>query len=1596
MKRKFSTLKFSYNRYYCILLYLLNLSFLYTQEYTISGKSQNESGKKLATRIVLYDNDKRFIEVYSTSNNGKFKFKKIVNGSYLLNLYGDNGYSAMEKVSVEGNNVANLEIQLTKFEDQPQLSVKSTGEGVEIKWRQLSNILEYVIYRDNNEIDRVTNTKYLDKVIPGQTYAYNILPIKNDQSNGTRSITEYGKRLMPFPLNIVAKANKNMVTLSWDNVKDAIGYKIYRDDELVNSAPENSYSDYKLKFETEYNYTISSLDHQNEEGDQSTNIFVTTHPEIKQPKGLKAEGGENQVILTWKASDNSVKYYIYQNGVLVDSTNNLTGSVTTEAGSENCFSVSGVDQYGSIGPRSAAACDKSVFSAPDTVITSNDKRNNNTISWNLVEGASTYNLYRDNKLLINTSKLEFIDKLLEWDTEYTYHLTSLTDEGAEGPKSLDYKQSTPPIYTIKGVLIDENGEKDNVDQAKVFLYDSLGTKLLEEYVVSRNGKFSFDKEIIAGNYTIMAYGNGSGNGGGRVNIINQNIEDLKIDLSTEGLRSTIRVERGVGELTIHWTDIPQAKSYNIYKNDRLIQSVSGDTSYLDIVAPGIEMTYKVMSVDIYDLEGPESNEVTEKSSFGPPEMTITILAGGYTTEGSGRNINLEWLPVAGVENYALYRDGNLLIKQSENKFEERELKWNTTYVYEINSIDKEGIEGVNAEYTIKTHPEVFAPDIQIKSEINGISLSWAPLETIKSYKIFRNGGNIADIIVPEFIDAVTPGIEYCYTVALEDTHKTVGPKAEIKCGKGYFAPPTNFNAKVMRNQVNLSWESVAGASGYHLYRNNELILDTEDLDSFKDEGLEYDVDYLYEICSYDKDKYEGPKVEFKIKSHEKVLETSFSAEVDLEKVSLIWEKSNLKVDHSYRIYRDDEILDETIDTSFQDFVPAGKYYCYIIRVVDKYGTESPPSNKECKKILVNYPKLLSVTGDVKRVLFGWKYMIGAVQYNIYSVNKETDSLTLISKTKGNFFQHQDLDFDTEYCYQVSCVDSDGDEGPKSPTMCGWVLPPPHLTLIERRFVESSGNGQLDGRENAWLMYKIVNDGKSPARELKPWLKPLGETMTSSLKIDSVSMIPLLDIGDTATIQFSLYAKLKVETQRRNFKFFVEEFTGEDLEPDTISFKTLEVVPPNLVVTDFSVTNDWGQNYIPKNETAMVYIRVQNLSTGKSDTASVKFRRDESFISEDADELHQLKFINAGEYIDFKFEIMSREDNFTLTLELYDYFETRKTIPLHLETMKQYKSPKDMIIYNTPYPEDVVVSEEIYISELATNIPKVSAENEILGIVIGNHNFNDPKIKSQPSTKEDVKIVRRYFKNLFNLKDYSIIPSQYWLFEDGINSDEFSKIFDPDFGYIKKKIESLSEYSDKKSIDLILYYSGEGTTYNNEKVLIPYDADSNKRHTFYPISKIYYNLKKLQKMKQIGEITLFMDVDFNNSSFEQNIVKIVKEDENSKKKKKKKKKKKGGADESIVILPKEIEPPSSITAFYSSDINQLSYDSKESVNSIFTYYLLQGLKGEADNGDKEITISELHNYIQKKVKDKTSELYIDLPQVPILYSSNPERVLYRLP
>ena len=270
--------------YFCIAL-MLPISFVHGQSYEISGRTFNEAGKKIGpSTIVVYDANKKRVAELETPSSGKFKFKNLSDGKYIINFYASDGYGLTENVTISGADKKDVNPKLNPNPDQAQLKIKPTTEGASLKWRAVSGAANYIIYRDNKEITTTNQTSYLDKVEPGKTYGYNVIVIKNDQSMGTRSITEYGKTLMLPPENIEAEAKKNNVKLTWFPVEDATGYNVYRDGEKVNSTADNSYTDFNLKYETEYSYTASTLDHQSDEGDQSNNIFTSTHPEIKKDK----------------------------------------------------------------------------------------------------------------------------------------------------------------------------------------------------------------------------------------------------------------------------------------------------------------------------------------------------------------------------------------------------------------------------------------------------------------------------------------------------------------------------------------------------------------------------------------------------------------------------------------------------------------------------------------------------------------------------------------------------------------------------------------------------------------------------------------------------------------------------------------------------------------------------------------------------------------------------------------------------------------------------------------------------------------------------------------------------------------------------------------------------------------------------------------------------------------------------------------------------------------------------------------------------------------------------------------------------------------
>ena len=747
---------------------ILLLGQVIAQTFEISGKVLNESGKKLGNaRLTLYSMKHQLVSTVTSKSNGKFKFKKIRPDKYTLNIYGEGGFTSTQEIDLRSASAKNLEISTNQDEKQPQLTVKSEIESVVLSWKPVTGGVEYVVFKDNQELTTVKKPTYKDKVVAGKSFAYNVTAIDKSGEKSTRSLTEYGKALFPPPKNIKAKGSKNTINLKWGSVENASAYNIYRDDDLVNTTTETSYSDFKLKYDEDYTYVLVTIDHHQEEGSKSNPIPGKTHKEVKKIKKIKAEAGESIVDLDWSKHELAVKYRIYQNGTLIDSSKSNKYTAKTEPGSENCFTVTAVDKYGTEGPQSVPACDKAQYPPPEKITLTlgepySDEMNSITLEWTKVDGATSYNIYRNGKELTNSRKNNYKDGDLDFAKQYTYEISSLSDDGLEGPLSEPAKKNTPDIFKINGQLINEKG-KPKIEEAKVFLY-TKDNVLWEEFTAGSNGKFTFENRIITGQYTIKAFGDGhgnngeyAGNGGKAVSVKNKDVS-VKINLSTNGLRPEMRAKRGVQKVLIVWKSLPHAESYTVYKNDKAIAEKIRKTRYVDNVAPGKKYEYHVRAWDLYDLEGPESNRQKEKSSYQYPILKPNIKMAALKTEGSGRIVTLDWIAIPEVEKYALYRDGERLSIQPELVYVDS-LEWGTEYKYAINSLDGDGDEGAMSEETIvNTHPEVLIPDLVAQGGVNAVQLTWTDLAPVaKYYKVFRNGNYLGDFDKPSFADNVAPG-----------------------------------------------------------------------------------------------------------------------------------------------------------------------------------------------------------------------------------------------------------------------------------------------------------------------------------------------------------------------------------------------------------------------------------------------------------------------------------------------------------------------------------------------------------------------------------------------------------------------------------------------------------------------------------------------------------------------------------------------------------------------------------------------------------------------------------------------------------------------
>jgi len=268
-------------------------------------------------------------------------------------------------------------------------------------------------------------------------------------------------------------------------------------------------------------------------------------------------------------------------------------------------------------------------------------------------------------------------------------------------------------------------------------------------------------------------------------------------------------------------------------------------------------------------------------------------------------------------------------------------------------------------------------------------------------------------------------------------------------------------------------------------------------------------------------------------------------------------------------------------------------------------------------------------------------------------------------------------------------------------------------------------------------------------------------------------------------------------------------------------------------------------------------------------------------------------------------------------------------------------------------------------DIEQDIPETSSlKPDAIAVVIGNSNYMKSDVPPVDFAVKDARLVKEYLIKMFGYREGNIIYA-----EDATQAD-FNSIFGTAANFKGK----LFNYVKDRKSDIFVYYSGHGAPNpeSKEGYFVPVDCEpALVSLNGYSLKTFYDNLSKLR----YKSLTVVIDACFSGSSEKGMLLRNI----------------------SPVFI--EVEEPvlklKDAVVMTSAAGNQVSSWYPEKGHSLFTYYFLRGIRGDADKAnDKTITAGRLKDYLAENVSYMARRLS-SREQTPQVYGKR-DRLIVNVP
>ncbi len=422
------------------------------------------------------------------------------------------------------------------------------------------------------------------------------------------------------------------IKIKWDIQENVTGYKIYRrvgngkstligevSDGMVNSYYDNNVSSGKT-----YYYSVKAFNETTESkiSKECKQAFVSS------PKNVKVVNKRNYVNVTWSKLKGAKEYRVYravENGgwkKIATVKNNVFAYKDKAIKHSVTYKYTVIAKYGNLWSAKGGGIKNEYFQYP-SVLSLKNKENNIIFSWNAINGASAYSVYRMNDdsgkwVLIDTvSETKYIDENIENGKSYYYTVRALSENGGVSyflPSDKFIAIFKPEDLKLSNVSggVRISWKKSAVSEGYMVYKAEKGKWVKIATLKGQKNTYFDDKAVKNGKeyqYTVKSYHSGIGGSYENYGVTETYYAapTLKISQSSKGVSlSWSATTKGISYSVYHktdggsWTELTKV----LFLNDRSFlhkTPVYGEKNHYKIVVNGTEVDTFSYTRSVYGI-----------------------------------------------------------------------------------------------------------------------------------------------------------------------------------------------------------------------------------------------------------------------------------------------------------------------------------------------------------------------------------------------------------------------------------------------------------------------------------------------------------------------------------------------------------------------------------------------------------------------------------------------------------------------------------------------------------------------------------------------------------------------------------------------------------------------------------------------------------------------------------------------------------------------------------------------------------------------------------------------------------------------------------